>query len=97
MTRREDAAHPSDRVYVAVFGALVALTGVTVGVSYLDMKRLAMFAALLVATTKAGLVAAYFMHLRFEPKTYTWVLAIAVLSIVVFLGLTFADVGPRYR
>ena len=90
------AAHPSARLYVTVWAVLLVLTGATVGVTYLDMKHFALFTALLVASTKAGLVALYFMHLRFEARIYSVLLSVALVTLAVFLALTFADIGFRY-
>lgn len=74
------------RSYYLVFAALAALTGLTVAVSYLRLpmsKAVAM--ALLVATVKAGLVAAVFMHLRAEKKIIWMVLAFAAAFFFVLL------------
>jgi cytochrome c oxidase subunit 4 len=86
----------SDHLYMTVWGTLVALTMVTVGVSYLDMKKFAVFTAMLIATTKAGLVAMYFMHLRYESRVYSVLLMVALSALAVFLALTFADIGFRF-
>ena len=50
-----------------VFGALLVLTLITVGVSYLDLPEVeTVVVALIIATTKASLVAMFFMHLKGE-------------------------------
>ncbi|MBM4303315.1 MAG: hypothetical protein FJ112_03190 [Deltaproteobacteria bacterium] len=55
--------------YYIVFGALLCLTIVTVGISYLHLPSLhAIILAMIVASMKGGLVAAYFMHLIDEKK-----------------------------
>ena len=73
------------RVYVMVFVALAALTVITVGISYLHLPtHWAILLALVVATVKGSLVAAYFMHLISEKKVIYWVLGIAV-SFWIFL------------
>ena len=55
--------------YYVVFVALICLTAVTVGVSYLKLERpVAIAVALIIATIKAGLVASVFMHLISEKK-----------------------------
>jgi len=57
------------RVYMIVFGTLAVLTIVTVAVSYLHLPILpAIVVGLLIASVKAGLVAAHFMHLKSEKK-----------------------------
>ena len=53
------------RTFVAVWAALLALTGVLVGVSQLGTE-VAVWAMLLITPLKAGLVLYYFMHLKYE-------------------------------
>jgi cytochrome c oxidase subunit 4 len=75
------------RIYVAVFAALMALTIVTVAVSYLHLDLgLALFVALVVATVKGGLVASYFMHLVSERRA---IFGVLILTVVFFVALIF--------
>ena len=85
------AAHDDIRshvkTYYMVFGALMVLTAVTVGVSYLDLSiPFAITVALLVAIVKGSLVALFFMHLSHERKLIYWVLT---LTVVFFVFLMF--------
>ena len=76
------------RVYITVFVALMALTLVTVAVSYLDLSTpMAIGVALLIATVKGSLVACYFMHLISEKKLIYWVLGITAFKFVALLFL----------
>jgi len=69
--------------YYVVFVALLCLTAVTVGVSYLHLKRpLAITVALVIAAVKAGLVAGVFMHLISEKKV---IYAVLILTATFFL------------
>jgi cytochrome c oxidase subunit 4 len=73
------------RVYITVFVALMALTVITVAISYLHLPTpMAIGVALLVATIKGALVACYFMHLISERKL---ILAVLVLTAVFFVAL----------
>jgi len=78
-----------------VLGTLIIMTGVTVGVSYIDMGFFNVPIALLIASTKATIVLLFFMHMKYESK----VIAISFTSTVVFLcimiGFTFWDVAFR--
>ena len=77
-------------IYIRVFVALAVLTVVTVAISYLHLPVLpAIIVALLIATFKASLVAAYFMHLVSEKKI---VLALLALASVFFLVLLFSPI-----
>lgn len=65
-------------IYLAVFAALLVLTVVTVGVSYIDLGILNVAVALIVASVKASLVALYFMHLKYEDRL-VWTFALVPL------------------
>lgn len=68
-----------------VFGALLILTGFTVGAYYLHLPtHLAIALALAIATAKGSLVAAWFMHLISERKLIYWAL---ILTAVLFVPL----------
>src|ERR687890_1314656 len=76
------------RVYIIVFLALMALTLITVAVSYLDLPpAMAIAVALFVATIKGSLVACYFMHLISEKRLIYAVLFITVIKFVVLMIL----------
>jgi cytochrome c oxidase subunit 4 len=74
--------------YYVVFVALLCLTAITVGVSYLKLNRpLAITVALIIASIKAGLVAAVFMHLISEKKVIYAVLILTALFFALVLAL----------
>lgn len=76
------------RIYITVFVALMALTIITVAISYLDLPLwMAVALALFVATIKGSLVACYFMHLIAEKKLIYAVLVLTVVFFVVLLSL----------
>jgi cytochrome c oxidase subunit IV len=81
------------KVYITVFVALMALTIITVAISYLDLPTVpAVALALIVALIKGSLVAGFFMHLISEKKLIVWVLALTVFFFLfVLLGPFFTD------
>ena len=82
-----DDVKKSVKTYFVIFGALMALTIITVGVSYVHLPiALAVIVALVVATIKGSLVAMYFMHLLHERKVIYWVL---MLTVIFFVFLMF--------
>jgi cytochrome c oxidase subunit 4 len=83
------------KVYVGVWLALLALTGVTVLAAVVSMKHMAIFVALLVACAKSTLVVLYFMHIAFEKRVFWWFLIAAIATYVIFVLLTFADYAFR--
>ena len=85
------------RVYITVFVALMALTIITVVVSYLHLPLpIAVTVALLVATIKGSLVACYFMHLISEKKLIYAVLILTAVFFVALLALPAATVHNGY-
>ena len=83
----EDVSKHMGKYYV-VFVALLCLTAITVGVSYLKLARpYAIAVALAIASVKAGLVAAVFMHLISEKKVIFAVLVLTALFFALLLAL----------
>lgn len=85
----EQHAEPEHVPYNIIFAALVFLTVVTVGISRIHLGLAGNWAlALLVAGVKGSLVAAYFMHLKFEKKHLVWVLLVPVFyALALIVGL----------
>jgi cytochrome c oxidase subunit 4 len=76
------------KIYITVFVSLMALTLITVAVSYLHLPpAMAITVALFVALVKGSLVACYFMHLIAEKKLIYAVLVVTVAFFVVLLAL----------
>ena len=82
-------------VYVKVLIVLLLLTAITITVPGLDLTALTVMVALAIASTKAGIVMAWFMHLKMEILLFR-VLAIMVLLIYgAVILLTFMDYIAR--
>lgn len=87
MTAEEVKKHI--RVYWIVFASLLLLTGVTVGISYIHIQSFtfAVILALVVASTKASLVALYFMHLISEKAVIYFTLALTGIFFVFLMAV----------
>lgn len=79
----------------AVWIALLCLTGLTVWVSRLDIGIGHVWGSLAIASAKAGLVIAYFMHMRYEGWLLRGLLFLALVTLAIFIGFTFFDVLYR--
>ena len=79
----------------AVLGALLTLTLVTIGVSYIDMGILNVPVALAVASTKVTLVLLFFMHLKYETKAITYSFIGTIIFLAIMITFTFWDVAFR--
>jgi cytochrome c oxidase subunit 4 len=81
--------------YAGVFLALIALTVLTVGQSYVDLGRFNLIAVILIATMKASLVVSFFMHLRYDNKFNALIFIVAVFFIGLFFAYTMNDTERR--
>ena len=81
--------------YLAVFGALMVLTAVTVASAHVDLGHFNIVVALLVAFTKATLVVTYFMHLRYGTNMTRAILVSGVIAVFVLLGIAIDDLRSR--
>jgi cytochrome c oxidase subunit 4 len=87
---------PGMRSYVAVWGTLILLTAMTVTVAGFNLQKIAIIVCLGIAAIKSTLVLFYFMHLRYERRLIIKLLIpIAIVTLAIFIGLTFSDVITR--
>lgn len=93
---------PTVRAYWIVFVLLAVLTLVEIQIPAMMEAEDAVrpgaglvIALMVTALFKAGLVAAFYMHLKYDSRTYTYMMLIATAVIVFFLWLlTWGTVGP---
>ena len=78
--------------YFLTWFALLILTVVTVTAAGLDLGDLSVAVALLIATVKVSIVLWIFMHLRHEGRLFHVMLWLTVVTLAIFIGLTFTDV-----
>ena len=87
--------HGSAAIYVKTLIALLILTIITVGASYIDFGSGNVVIALFIATIKAVLVSLFFMHLRWDKPVYGIVAMAGFLFLGIFLMFDFIDFGSR--
>lgn len=91
-------AHVSPTLfYVGIFAALVVLTIVTVGISYVHLGPANLAVAVVIASIKAALVVAFFMHLRWDNRFNALIFVCSLGFIGIFFAYTFADTGWREK
>jgi cytochrome c oxidase subunit 4 len=97
-THTSEALAHEERRYLQIFVILGVLTLFEIGVIYLPIPHLAIAAMLvLMAASKAALVALYYMHLANEKSTLMWIaLTPAVLCVFLLFMLT-PDLGALTR
>ena len=93
----EQLAHEHRR-YLQVFAWLAALTALEIGVIYMPIPHLAIALMLvLLAATKATMVALFYMHLAVEKRTLAYIaLTPAVLCVLLVFAL-LPDLGAFTR
>ncbi|NOY27198.1 MAG: cytochrome oxidase subunit IV [Oligoflexia bacterium] len=83
-------------IYLTVFGMLIVLTMLTFAVSYAELPgNWSLVAAMTVATIKAMLVGAWFMHLKHDTRFNLMVFLSAFWFMAVFFGFTMTDLTTR--
>lgn len=85
-----------------VFGALVALTVLTVVLAFFERGGVVHFGeagsiavALIIAGVKATLVAMFFMALKYDNKVNALAFVMGIVFLVVFFVFTYLDTGFR--
>lgn len=84
-------------VYMKVFGALIALTLITVFFSKgLHLPgHLGTFVAFAIAITKASLVLMFFMHLKYEKNLNRFVFSLGFIFLMILFAFSFGDMITR--
>lgn len=84
--------HEKKRPYIQVFVGLAVLTAVEVGVAALSIdKTLQIIVLLLLAASKAALVAMFFMHLRYDHRILTIIGGFPLILVLIMLLIFMAD------
>jgi len=84
--------HPGYGTFIAVWVALVLLTGILVLMSEVS-QTYAVWGLLTITPIKAGLVFYFFMHLRYEGALLKGVLLVTLGTLLIFFVLLFSDVA----
>ncbi len=88
----------SQRVFVFVWGSLVALTGAEVFLAYQHLAIKVMLGLLMsLSIIKASLIISYFMHLRYERRSLALTLMPALVWVVGMLFMFFPDSIRLYQ
>ena len=83
------------RQYAYVFGILMVLTLATTVIGLVDLGRLNVVVALLIAVIKASLVVLFFMHIYWGSKLNRLVVVSGIAWLGLLLWLTLTDFMSR--
>ena len=81
--------------YYAIFGALMILTGVTVGAAFVNLGSLNFPVAIAIAITKATLVILFFMHVKYSSRLTKMVVGMSFFFLFIMFALTMTDYLSR--
>ena len=91
----EDHIVPAS-TYTAVCLTLLVLLAATIAVAkFRLLAQFSVLGSLAIASLKAGLVLAFFMHLKYEGRFIKGMLGLALLALTILIGMTFVDVWYR--
>ena len=87
MAHAEGQQHPIG-VYFKVWGLLFVLSAFSYLVDYLGFESYLRWTLILVFTiAKAGLIVAFFMHMRWERLALTYAILLPPVLVLIFVGL----------
>jgi cytochrome c oxidase subunit 4 len=74
---------------------LLVLTAIEIYLGYVHLRPLVMLTVLIgLSLVKAGLIVAYFMHMKFEKKTFIYTVVPITIVLLLLFGILFPD-GKR--
>jgi cytochrome c oxidase subunit 4 len=83
------------KLYLGIAVALLILTITTAVVAQIPLGPYNLVVAIAIATTKALLVALFFMHLFYDSKFYLVIFSMAIIFLGLFIILTMFDTMRR--
>jgi cytochrome c oxidase subunit 4 len=81
--------------YFTVFGALMTLTAITVGVAFLNLGSFNPLVALGVACVKATMVILYFMHVKYSSRLTKLTVVLSLFFVTILFAETLMDYATR--
>jgi cytochrome c oxidase subunit 4 len=83
------------RTYLAVFGALMIFTAITVAVAFVDLGALNNVVMLGIALLKATLVILFFMHVKYGTRLIPLVVSSGFFFLLILFVITMSDYMTR--
>jgi cytochrome c oxidase subunit 4 len=81
--------------YLFICLVLLALTALTIGLAFINLRGWNTPVALVIAAAKAGLIGLYFMHLKYSFPQQRLTIAAALLWLAILIVGTMDDVLTR--
>lgn len=83
------------KTFLNILIALLILTVVTVWVAQFDFGAMNAFIAMFIASVKGALVLLYFMHLKYDDRTYAVLFFTSIFFLFVFFFFSQLDIVTR--
>jgi cytochrome c oxidase subunit IV len=81
--------------YYVIFAALMVLTGITIGVSFINLGAFNFPVAITIAIIKATLVILFFMHAKYSSRLTKLVIGTGFFFLMILFVLTMSDYLSR--
>ena len=80
-------------LFMKVWIVLLVLTLIEVFLAYIQLAKVAMITILMaLSLVKAGMIMAYFMHLKFDKPGLSWILVVPLVAcLLIMVGYFFPD------
>ncbi len=89
---KEQHRHHKLSPFFWVWGALLILTGIEVYLGYQNMEPKRMLSILMcLSIVKAGLIIAYFMHMKYEASHMKWLTMCSLVFCLAMMMVFFPD------
>ena len=85
----------SFKTLIGILVLLLILTSLTVGISMIDLGKLNVWAALIIAAIKSSLVILFFMHVKFESMAIKIYFISTICFVAILIGFIFWDIAYR--
>jgi cytochrome c oxidase subunit 4 len=88
--------HPAALEYLQIGGILAAITGVEVGIYYIDMSHTLLVGMLIILSlVKFSMVVAWFMHLKFDSRLFTIAFVTGLTTAFTVFGVALASLHGK--
>ena len=84
------------KTYVVIWAILMSLTALTAFASLYDLKAWSAVVAVVIAATKATIIALFFMHIKYADRITKVVALAALFWLGIMFVLTASDFFTRY-
>ena len=91
-----EGAHPGPLEYIKIGLILAAITAVEVGIYYIEAIEDVLVPILIVLSAlKFTLVVLWFMHLRFDNRLFSWLLAGGLMLAGILMVIVLSTLGGK--